>query len=97
MIVRDGHIVGILDWEFSGIYLLSELMGSIAILQISAPHRDELTEEEELRWEERYRHDVGVVVRERGWKHENIKALMCGGRPVLQKARSIMFPKGTDS
>ncbi|RMZ85038.1 hypothetical protein DV738_g237, partial [Chaetothyriales sp. CBS 135597] len=54
MLVRDGHLVGILDWEFSGVYPLSELLCAAQIIQVSSPGRDEHTEEEETEWEERY-------------------------------------------
>lgn len=94
MLVRDGHLVGILDCEFSGVYPLSELLSAIVILQISAPGRDDFTEEEEMKWQERYRQDVEHVVRQRGWREQDIAAVMSDGHPILQTAESIMFPEG---
>ena len=41
MLVRDGHLIGVMDWEFSGVYPLSELLGVAVILQISGPRRYE--------------------------------------------------------
>ncbi|KIW10348.1 hypothetical protein PV08_11310 [Exophiala spinifera] len=93
ILVRDGHIVGILDWEFSGVYPLSELLGPILILQVSSPGRDNLTEQEDVKWHERYLEEVESVVLKRGWSKPSISALTGNGRPVLQKARSIMFPE----
>lgn len=93
ILVRDGHLVGVVDWEFSGAYPLSELLGPIAILQISGPNRDEdWAEEEEMKWHERYRQDVERVIQQRGWKDRDIAAVMGNGHQILQKARSIMFP-----
>lgn len=96
ILVRDGHIVGILDWEFSGVYPLSELLGPILILQVSSPGRDNLTEEEEVKWHERYLQEVESVVLKRGWSNPSISALMGDGHQVLQKARSIMFPEAQE-
>ncbi|KAK5460847.1 hypothetical protein LTS15_002910 [Exophiala xenobiotica] len=93
ILVRDGHLVGILDWEFSGVYPLSELLGPILILQVSSPGRDNLTEEEEVKWHERYLQEVESVVLKRGWSNPSVSALMGDGHQVLQKARSIMFPE----
>lgn len=92
ILIRDGHVVGILDWEFSGIYPLSELLGEIDILQISLPSRDDLSEEEEMKWHERYREDVEDVARQRGWSDQDVSTMMSDGHRVLRIARSIMFP-----
>ncbi len=72
ILVRDGHLVGVLDWEFSGVYPLSELLGPIQILQISSPGRDDLTEEEETKWHERYLQEFEHVIRKRGWSEQSI-------------------------
>lgn len=93
LLVRDGHLVGVLDWEFSGVYPLSELLGRIAILQVSEGCRDEMTEEEEDKWHQRYRAEVERVVRERGWREEDIKTVMGEGHRLLHTARSIMLPE----
>jgi 5-methylthioribose kinase len=92
MLVCDGHLVGIVDWEFSGIYPLSGLLGAIQPIQVSFPGRNEATEEEEEEWDRRYRHEVEKVVRQRGWTGENIKILLGDGWPALQRVRTAMFP-----
>ncbi|KAI9656749.1 MAG: hypothetical protein M1821_003388 [Bathelium mastoideum] len=97
ILVRDGHLAGILDWEFSGAYPLSELLGPIAVFQISLPGEDRYPEEEELRWEARYRHDVEAVVRQRGWTSDDIMVIMGNRHPILEKARRVMFPDFMDT
>lgn len=95
MLAHEGHLVGVVDWEFSGTYPLSELVGPIAILQISglAEQRDNMTEEEEDRWHTRYLEELERIIKERRWKDEDIATLMGGGHYMLHKARSIMFPE----
>ena len=100
LLVREGHLVGVIDWEFSGVYPLSELLGPISIVQVSEVYRGETTEdendpweEEEDTWHQQYRAEVERVVRERGWKEEDIKTVMGEGHRVLQTARFIMFPE----
>lgn len=95
MLVHEGHLAGIVDWEFSGTYPLSELVGFTAILQISGPadERDDITEQEEDRWHARYLKELEHVVKERGWKDKDVSTLMSDGHHLLHKARSIMFPE----
>jgi hypothetical protein len=93
LLVRDGHLVGVLDWDFSGVYPLSELLGKISILQVSESCCDEITEEEEDTQRQRYRAEVERVTRKRGWREENVKTVMGKGHRVLQTTRSIMFPE----
>jgi hypothetical protein len=94
MLVRDGKVVGVLDWEFSGVYPLSQLLLPAQILQISMPlsDRDDQTESEEDRWDERYRRMVGEIVKERGWAEKDVQTLLSGGHVELKVARNIMFP-----
>lgn len=66
MLLRDGHLVGVVDWEFSGVYPLSELLGIAVILQISGPRRygnEEWAEQEELEWKVYYLGEVEHVAR----------------------------------
>ncbi|KAI0151172.1 kinase-like domain-containing protein [Pestalotiopsis sp. NC0098] len=95
MLVRDGKVVGVLDWEFSGVYPLSQLLLPAQILQISMPlsDRDDQTELEEDTWDERFRRTVGEIVKERGWTEKDVQALLSGGRVELRVARNIMFPR----
>ena len=95
MLVRDGHLVGVFDWEISGVYPLSELLGVAVILQISGPRRyenEEWAEQEEMKWQDYYLGEVEYVARERDWKEQDIATVMGGGHHIMQKARSVMFP-----
>lgn len=94
MLVRDGVLVAVLDWEFSGVYPLSQLLGRAQVLQISMPldDRTEVTEREEDGWHEHYRHKVRDVVEQRSWAKEDVETLFGDGHEVLNVARMIMFP-----
>lgn len=95
MLVRDGYLVGSLDWEFLGVYPLSELLGVAGILQISRPRRyenGEWAEQEEIKWQDYYLGEVQCVARQRGWTEQDIATVIGGGHCILQKARSVMFP-----
>ena len=92
MLVRDGHLVGVVDWEFSGVYPLSELFATPDILMISSPDRNETTEREELEWHDRYLQEFDKVVRQRGWREEDRNIARGEGHKILGKARAIMFP-----
>ena len=94
MLIRDGCLVGIVDWEFSGVYPLSELLGAIQLIQVSPPGRSEGTEKEEDEWDRRYRKDLEKIVRQRGRTEENINTLLGGGRQEFQRVRSVMFSDG---
>lgn len=98
MLVRDGCLVGIVDWEFSGVYPLSELFGVIQLIHVSQSGRSEGTEEEEDEWDGRYRQGLEKIVRQRRWTEEIPKTLLGGGWPGFQKARTAMFrdSDGTD-
>ncbi|KAK6204047.1 hypothetical protein LQW54_008508 [Pestalotiopsis sp. IQ-011] len=95
MLIRDGKIVGVLDWEFSGVYPLSQLLLPAQILQISMPlsDRNDQTELEEDQWDERFRRMVGEIVKERGWAEKDVQTLLSGGHVELRVARKIMFPR----
>lgn len=95
MLIRDGEIVGVLDWEFSGMYPLSQLLLPAQILQISMPlsDRNDQTELEEDQWDERFRRTVGEIVKERGWAEKDVQTLLSGGHVELKVARKIMFPR----
>jgi 5-methylthioribose kinase len=96
MLVRDGRLVGIVDWEFSGVYPLSEILGAIQYIQVSESGRNEATEEEEDEWDGRYRQELEKVVRQRGWTEENIKILLKTDWRAFQKVRTIMLPDEDD-
>ncbi|KAK2809434.1 hypothetical protein FQN50_003893 [Emmonsiellopsis sp. PD_5] len=92
MLARDGRLVGVVDWEFSGVYPLSELLGASQPIQVSESGRDGATEAEEDEWDRRYRQELEKIVRQRGWTEENIKTLLGGGWSALQRVSTVMFP-----
>ncbi|KAK2777036.1 hypothetical protein FQN53_002428 [Emmonsiellopsis sp. PD_33] len=92
MLARDGRLVGVVDWEFSGVYPLSQLLGPIQPIEISKSGRDGATEAEEDEWHRRYRQELEKIVRQRGWSEENIKILLGDGWPVFKRVRTVMFP-----
>lgn len=93
MLTRNGRLVGVVDWEFSSAYPLSELFGVADIIQVSLPGRTEATEEEEMEWHDRYLKEFEKIVRQRGWSDEDFKAASGKGHKILREARAIMFPR----
>jgi len=80
----------ILDWEFSGAYPLSELVGGVGfdILEVI----DDASEEENSKWSRRIMAMVGETARQRGWTEKKVEMLVGGGDPVVGHARMEMFP-----
>ena len=94
MVVRDGHLVGVLDWEFSSLLPLSELNSKpYDFLTIEGVVRDDSTDREEEEWQHLYHQNIARVTRERGWEEDNIKTLMGGGHAWFKEARKIKIPK----
>lgn len=90
IMVEDGRITGILDWEFAGAYPLSELLGGMGV-DVLEP-ADEAGEEENNLWSERIVVLAEQIARERGWEESRIALLVGDGNPKLQKVRVEMFP-----
>ncbi|KAL8964742.1 MAG: hypothetical protein Q9197_006823 [Variospora fuerteventurae] len=90
IMVKDGRITGILDWEFAGAYPLSELLGGMGV-DVLEP-ADEAGEEENNLWSERIVALAEQIAREKGWEESRIALLVGDGNPKLQKVRVEMFP-----
>jgi hypothetical protein len=43
-------------------------------------------------WNERNRQGVAYIVRQRGWRDEDITVLISDEHQIIHKARSVMFP-----
>lgn len=67
-------------------------MDAIALIQVSSPGRNDLTEQEEEQWSIIYQQDLEKVVRQRRWSEENVKTLFSDGWRALQMARTVRFP-----
>ncbi|KAI1414097.1 kinase-like domain-containing protein [Hypoxylon sp. FL1857] len=65
ILVRDGQIVAVLDWEFAGSYPLSEIMSSGEI-DVVEPEDDEM-DAENWTWKDIIRDLILKKVTERGW------------------------------
>ncbi|KAL8938710.1 MAG: hypothetical protein Q9216_003747 [Gyalolechia sp. 2 TL-2023] len=83
IMVKDGKIQAILDWEFAGAYPLSELLGGMGV-DILEVEDDESADENDV-WSEKIVEIVGAIARERGWEQRKVHLLVGNGTPELQK------------
>lgn len=90
IMMKDGHIEAILDWEFAGSYPLSELLGGMGVdvLEIE----DEAGEVENNSWSEVIVKLAGEIAKSRGWDDRRLELLVGDGNLELQNARVEMFP-----
>ena len=89
MMIHDGHIRAIIDWEFAGSYPLSELLGgsSVELSELEDTNLEEYNE-----WGERIRDLIVDKAREGGWEDAKISWLVGEGNWDLQLARREMVP-----
>ena len=91
ILVHDGHVRSIIDWEFAGFYPLNEVVGGTGI---------ELFELEDANlmeygmWGDRMRDLLVDKARFRGWEEEKVELLVGQGNTELQLARREMVPLG---
>ncbi|KAL9005351.1 MAG: hypothetical protein Q9188_001867 [Gyalolechia gomerana] len=90
IMVKDGSVQAVLDWEFAGAYPLSELLGGMGV-DVLEVDDDESAVKNNI-WSEKIVEMAGVMARERGWKQRWIDLLVGNGNPKLQKVRVEMFP-----
>ena len=91
IIMRGSQVQGVLDWEFSGAYPLSELLGGgigVDILEVD----DDESDRENTLWSGEIVRKVGETARQRGWGKKELGLLLSDGDPVLGYARTEMFP-----
>ena len=90
VMVQGTDIVAVLDWEFSGAYPLSELIGGVGVdvLEII----DEESEKENSEWSEKILGMVAATARKRGWPENEVTMLVGSGNPIVGYARTEMFP-----
>ena len=90
IMMKDGRIEAVLDWEFAGSYPLSELLGGMGVDVLEV--EDEKGEEENNEWSEIIVKFTGEIARSRGWDERRLGLLLGNGNPDLQKVRVEMFP-----
>ncbi|KAF9448527.1 hypothetical protein P691DRAFT_669241 [Macrolepiota fuliginosa MF-IS2] len=80
----------VLDWEFSGAYPLSEIVGGVGIDVLEVIDDD--SERENAKWSQRIMAMVGETARQRGWTEREVEMLVGDGDPVVGHAKMEMFP-----
>ena len=90
IMMKEGRIQAVLDWEFAGFYPLSELLGctGVDVLEVET---DE-DEDENNRWSELIVKLAGEKAMSRGWDDRRLGLLLGDGDPNLQKTRIEMVP-----
>jgi hypothetical protein len=90
VMVQGTDVVAVLDWEFSGAYPLSELIGGVGVdvLEII----DEESEKENSEWSAKILGMVAVTARKKGWPENEVTMLVGCGDPIVSYARTEMFP-----
>ena len=91
IMMQGSRVQAVLDWEFSGAFPLSELLGGgigVDVLEVD----DDESEKENAIWSRKIMHMVGETARNRGWDEKEIALLVGDGNPVLGYARTEMFP-----
>ena len=81
---------GVLDWEFSGAYPMSELLSGGIGVDILEVDGDESDRENTL-WSGGIVHKVGETEKQRGWGEKELVVLLSNGDPLLSYARTEMF------
>ncbi|KAI0542822.1 hypothetical protein GGR58DRAFT_496931 [Xylaria digitata] len=87
---RDGRIVPVLDWEFAGSYLLSEILSG-GDVDVVGPDSEELDEENTV-WGRKVRGYIIQEVESRAWDRDKIDMLLENGNRELGEARTEMLP-----
>ncbi|KAL8688911.1 MAG: hypothetical protein Q9218_005298 [Villophora microphyllina] len=89
IMVKDGRVNAILDWEFAGAYPLSELPGGMGVDVLEADDEDSV--EACAAWSRKIGELAGQLAMQRGWmgRRESSHADV---NPELQKVRVEIFP-----
>ena len=90
IMMQGTDIVAVLDWEFSGAYPLSELIGGVGVDVLEVI--DEESEEENSKWNDKILGMVAATARKRGWPENEVAMLAGSGDPIVGYAGTEMFP-----
>lgn len=90
IMMKDGRIEAILDWEFAGSYPLSELLGGMGVDVLEMETEEDVDEND--KWSETIVELVGEIARSKGWDEARLALLLGNGNYELQKARIEMIP-----
>ena len=90
IMMKEGRVQAVLDWEFAGFYPLSELLGCTGV-DVLEMKTDE-DEVENNKWSELIVKLAGERARSRGWDQRRLDLLLGDGDPKLQKTRIEMTP-----
>jgi len=91
IMMQGTKVQAVLDWEFSGSYPLSELIGGgigVDVLDVI----DDESEEENSKWSNRIVKMAAETARKRGWVEREVEMLIGDGDPIVGYARTEMFP-----
>ena len=94
MMVHNGSISAVIDWEFAGSYPLSELLGGTGV-ELFELEDDNLLEYRQ--WSDRIRDATVEKARSRGWEEDRMALLVGPGNRELQLARLEMIPMDDDA
>ena len=90
IMVKDGSIVAVLDWEFAGVYPLSELLGGVGVDVLEMETEEDV--DENNKWSDIIVNLAGEVAKSKDWDDRRLALLLSTGNPELQKVRIEMFP-----
>ena len=90
IMMKDGHIKAVLDWEFAGSYPLSELLGGTGVDVLEMETEEDVDENE--KWSDVILEQVGEIARSKDWDERRLALLLGSGNYELQKARVEMVP-----
>lgn len=94
IIVHNGHISAVIDWEFAGSYPVSELLGGVGVEWFELKDENLL---EYRQWSDRIKDAVVAKVRSRGWEEDQVALLVGRGNGEVQLARREMIPMDDDA
>ena len=88
IMMQGTDVVAVLDWEFSGAYPLSELVGGVGVEVLEV--NDGESEEENSKWNEKIMGMVAATARESGWPENKVAMLAGFGDPIVGYAATEM-------